>query len=115
MLDQKKVVIGKSRGKPSGHAQAPNLGQGGGCSLMNALSLAVALDESTSVEQALQAWERRERPLTDHTQRVSALYSKVTTLPPMLRSRALSWLGKSKWAMAQRMRTAFHTPTGTAR
>ncbi|MGH7003762.1 MAG: FAD-dependent oxidoreductase [Alphaproteobacteria bacterium] len=96
------------------HAQAPNLGQGGGCSLMNALALAVSLDETGSVEHALQLWERRERPLTDHTQRVSALYSKVTTWPPLLRSVTLNLLGKSRWAMAQRMRTAFHVPTGTA-
>lgn len=96
------------------HAQAPNLGQGGGCSLMNALALAVTLDETESIEEALQRWEQRERPLTDHTQRVSALYSKVTTLPPLLRSVTLNWLGKSRWAMSQRMRTAFHVPTGTA-
>ncbi len=95
------------------HAQAPNLGQGGGCSLMNALALAVALEQPVPIETALSDWERRERPLTEHTQRISAMYSKVTTLPPLLRSLTLSWLGKSKWAMEQRLRTAFHVPTGT--
>lgn len=95
------------------HAQAPNLGQGGGCSLMNSLALAVALEQAGPIETALAKWEQRERPLTEHTQRVSALYSKVTTLPPLLRSVTLSWLGKSKWAMEQRLRTALHIPTGT--
>ncbi len=95
------------------HAQAPNLGQGGGCSLMNGLALAVALDEAASIEEGLRLWENRERPLTEHTQRVSALYSKVTTLPPILRTAVLRWSGKSRWAMGQRMKTAFHVPTGT--
>jgi len=95
------------------HAQAPNLGQGGGCSLMNSLALAVALEHPEVIGTALANWEQRERPLTEHTQRVSAMYSKVTTLPPLLRSVTLSWLGKSKWAMEQRLRTAFHVPTGT--
>lgn len=95
------------------HAQAPNLGQGGGCSLMNALGLAVALEQPVPIDAALAEWERRERPLTEHTQRISALYSKVTTLPPLLRSVVLSWLGRSKWAMEQRLRTALHVPTGT--
>ena len=81
--------------------------------LLLAVALAVALEESPSIETALTRWEQRERPLTDHTQRVSALYSKVTTLPPLFRSVTLNWLGKSRWAMEQRMRAAFHVPTGT--
>ena len=96
------------------HAQAPNLGQGGGCALMNALGLAVALDETASIPDGLARWEQRERPLTEHTQRVSALYSRVTTLPPLVRAAVLYWAGKSQWAMRQRTRTAWHVPTGTA-
>ena len=95
------------------HAQAPNLGQGGGCALMNALALAVALDERPTVGEALALWETRERPLTDHTQRISALYSRVTTLPPLLRAAVLWLAGRSRWAMEQRLRTALHVPTGT--
>lgn len=95
------------------HAQAPNLGQGGGCALTNALGLAVALDETSSIEEGLGRWERRERPLTEHTQRISSLYGKVTVLPPMLRRSILWAVGRSKWATAQRMRTANHIPTGT--
>lgn len=94
------------------HAMAPNLGQGGGCALMNGLALAVALESTASVEAALANWERIERPLTEHTQRVSALYSRVTTMPPLLRAAVLAWAGRSKWVTDQRMRTALHVPTG---
>lgn len=93
-------------------ALAPNLGQGGGCALMNALALAVALEQTETTEAGLALWERRERPLTEHTQRVSNLYSEVTTLPPWLRGIIFGWAGRSRWAVNQRMRTARHIPTG---
>jgi 2-polyprenyl-6-methoxyphenol hydroxylase-like FAD-dependent oxidoreductase len=95
------------------HAQAPNLGQGGGCAMMNALGLAVALEETPDIDRALAQWERRERPLTDHTQRVSSLYSAVTTWPDALRSLVLGFAARSRWMLEQRMRTANHNPTGT--
>lgn len=95
------------------HAQAPNLGQGGGCAMMNGLALAVALEQASAVPAALAIWERRERPLTEHTQRVSSLYSAVTTWPDSLRALALGIAGRSRWMLAQRMRTADHIPTGT--
>ena len=93
---------------------APNLGQGGGCALVNALGLAAALDDSADVAEALRCWEARERPLTEHTQRVSALYGRVTTLPPALRGLVLWLAGKSRWAVRQRERTALHQPTGAS-
>jgi len=79
---------------------------------MNALALAVAIEETSSIEAGLNLWERRERPLTEHTQRVSSLYSEVTTLPSWLRSLVFAWAGRSRWAIDQRMRTARHIPTG---
>ncbi len=96
------------------HAQAPNLGQGGGCAMMNALGLAVALEETPDIAQALSRWERRERPLTEHTQRISTLYGSVTTWPEALRSFALGAAARWPWLAAQRMRTAHHIPTGTS-
>lgn len=95
------------------HAQAPNLGQGGGCAMMSALGLAVALDERRDVPAALELWERRERPLVEHTQRVSSLYSEVTTWPDWLRAAAFGIVDRSRWLTAQRMRTANAIPTGT--
>jgi 2-polyprenyl-6-methoxyphenol hydroxylase-like FAD-dependent oxidoreductase len=46
------------------HAMPPYLAQGAGHAMMNALGLAEALQQATSIEAALVEWERRERPLT---------------------------------------------------
>jgi 2-polyprenyl-6-methoxyphenol hydroxylase-like FAD-dependent oxidoreductase len=96
------------------HALPPNIGQGAGCSMMNALSLAVYLERNADVPAALETWERKERPLTEHTQRMSYLLGLPTTWPPFLRTLALAWTGRSKWLVAQRTKTALHRPTGTA-
>jgi 2-polyprenyl-6-methoxyphenol hydroxylase-like FAD-dependent oxidoreductase len=60
------------------NALPPNLGQGGGCAMMNALSLAVIVSRFDDVAERLREWERLERPLTDHTQRISLLYGRPT-------------------------------------
>ncbi len=54
------------------HAMVPSLGQGAGLAMANALGLAVALDETPDIPDALAHWERRERPLTEYTQDLSA-------------------------------------------
>ena len=95
------------------HALPPNIGQGGGCAMMNALSLAVYLDRKNDVAAALATWERAERPLTEHTQRISYWLGLPTTWPPALRALTLALAGRSKWLTAQRTRTALHRPTGT--
>jgi 2-polyprenyl-6-methoxyphenol hydroxylase-like FAD-dependent oxidoreductase len=95
------------------HALPPNIGQGGGCAMMNALSLAVYLDRDRDVAAALETWERNERPMTEHTQRVSYYLGLPTTWPPTLRGLTLGLVGRSKWLTAQRTRTALHRPTGT--
>jgi len=94
------------------HATPPNLGQGSGCAMMNALALAVALDEHSDIEQALDAWERREQPLTEHTQQWSMLYGRVTTWPEWARSLAFKGLGGIGWVRRRYQRTANHIPTG---
>jgi 2-polyprenyl-6-methoxyphenol hydroxylase-like FAD-dependent oxidoreductase len=96
------------------HALPPNIGQGGGCAMMNALSLAVYLNQYNDIREALAAWEHFERPITDHTQRISVLLGLPSTWPPVFRGLALSLAGRSKWLTAQRTRTALHKPTGTA-
>jgi 2-polyprenyl-6-methoxyphenol hydroxylase-like FAD-dependent oxidoreductase len=95
------------------HALPPNIGQGGGCAMMNALSLAVHLDREPALPAALDTWERNERPITEHTQRISVLLGMPTTWPPRLRAATLSLAGRSKWLIRQRTRTALHHPTGT--
>jgi 2-polyprenyl-6-methoxyphenol hydroxylase-like FAD-dependent oxidoreductase len=94
------------------HAMPPNLGQGGGCAMMNALGLAVALEQAENVEAGLAAWEARERPLTEHTQRWSRLYSSLATWPLLLR-RGAFWMLSQKPLQARYRRTANHVPTGT--
>jgi 2-polyprenyl-6-methoxyphenol hydroxylase-like FAD-dependent oxidoreductase len=95
------------------HALPPNLGQGGGCAMMNALALAVHLDRTADTGAALAAWERDERPLTDHTQRMSVFFGMATTWPPALQRMFFSLSGRSKWMSDMRTRTARHKPTGT--
>jgi len=95
------------------HALPPNIGQGGGCAMMNALSLAVHLERERNIVLALKAWERNERAITDHTQRWSWLLGLPTTWPPALRARTLALAGKSQWLVGQRTKTARHHPTGT--
>jgi len=97
----------------SAHALPPNIGQGGGCAMMNALSLAVYLDRASDIAAALRTWEARERPMTEHTQRISYILGLPTTWPPGVRAVALGIAGRSRWLTRQRTRTALHHPTGT--
>src|SRR5262249_8660756 len=95
------------------HALPPNIGQGGGCAMMNALSLAVHLELNADVAAALAPWEMNERPITEHAQRRSYRVGLPTPWPPLLRTVALGWAGRSKWVIRQRTKTALHCPTGT--
>src|SRR5262249_15250931 len=95
------------------HALPPNIRQGGGCAMMNALSLAVHLERSADVPAALATWEMNERPITEHAQRMSYLLGLPATWPPLLQAMALGWAGRSKWVVRQRTKTALHRPTGT--
>lgn len=95
------------------HAIPPNIGQGAGCAMMNALALGFYLDNHNEVSVALKEWEERERPLTNHTQRISLFLGMPTFWPPKLRSLFHELAGRSKWLTAQRTRTARHLPTGT--
>ena len=93
------------------HALPPNLGQGGGFAMMNALSLAVYLDRHANVADALAQWERQERPRTEHIQRLSVFYGLPTTWPPLARTLFFALAGK--WLVRQRRRVAASRPTGT--
>ncbi len=95
------------------HAIPPNIGQGAGCAMMNALSLAVYLEQGDDVRAALARWEHAERPLTDHTQRISLLFGMPTFWPARLRALFYTAAARSRWLTAQRTRTARHVPTGT--
>lgn len=94
------------------HAMSPNFGQGAALAMVNAYGLAAALEAFPTVEQALQEWERRERPTTDRTQWLSGLYSSLMAWPGPARSMALKAVGRSKWVMKQRTIAAYRVPTG---
>lgn len=96
------------------HAMPPYLGQGGGCALMNALGLAVALDEHADVSEALATWEACERPLTEHTQDTAERLGDMNYWPDDVRSQVLKITGKCAPLGAERMKTALHIPTGAA-
>ena len=64
------------------------------------------------MDAALSAWEARERPLTEHTQRWSEIYGSLTTWPELARSLAFQALGRVKWLRSRYQRTANHLPTG---
>jgi 2-methyl-3-hydroxypyridine 5-carboxylic acid dioxygenase len=86
----------------SAHAMPPTLGQGAGLAISNALGLAVALDERDAVRDALELWEARERPLTDHTQRRAGEIAGQRLL-----AGGMDWDDEG-------MRAARHIPSGTA-
>jgi 2-polyprenyl-6-methoxyphenol hydroxylase-like FAD-dependent oxidoreductase len=95
------------------HAIPPNIGQGAGCAMMNALALGVYREREADVPAALAAWEAAERPLTNHTQRISLLFGMPAFWPPKLRELFYFLAARSRWLTAQRTRTARHVPTGT--
>lgn len=100
------------------HAQPPNLGQGANLSFQNALSLAVTVDGASDVLAALDIWEQRERPLTDHTQRWTNIFGTVCEGWPEalhdFRSFVVRTTGKSQWLARQLNRAANSEPLGTA-
>ncbi|HEY3656083.1 MAG TPA: NAD(P)/FAD-dependent oxidoreductase [Steroidobacteraceae bacterium] len=57
----------------SANAMPPLLAQGAGCAMSNAVALAEALKDDVDIPSALVAWELRERPVTDITQRWAVL------------------------------------------
>lgn len=99
------------------HAMPPNLGQAANMAFTNAMSLAASVTEGEDVAVALQEWERRERPLTDHVQRFSYYYGLFVGRWPTnllaLRRDILKVLQSSSWFEQALNRGARHMPTGT--
>lgn len=95
------------------HAQPPNLGQGANLTFQNAVAMAAYLD-GAPVPEALGRWEAKERPLTDHVQRWTALYGRAASTWP---DRLASWRGnvlekgaRIPWIEAQLNKAARHIP-----
>jgi 2-polyprenyl-6-methoxyphenol hydroxylase-like FAD-dependent oxidoreductase len=94
------------------HGMPPYLAQGAGHAMMNALGLAVALEKAPDISSGLEAWERRERPLTDHTQRWTRIYGNTLFLPGPLKQLAIRAEQHVPWLAKQYARAANHMPTG---
>ncbi len=96
------------------HAMPPYLAQGAGHAMMNALGLAVALRREPDLTAAFRAWERRERPLTEHTQRWTRVYGNTIFLPAPLKRAAIAAERRIPWIGRQYLRAANAVPTGCA-
>lgn len=83
------------------HALPPTLGQGAGLSLMNALLLSDYVSSGSNVPDALAAWERDWRWVSNRTQIWSRRYDWITSeWPPSiypLRDAVIWAIGKSRW------------------
>lgn len=81
------------------HAMSPNLGQGAGVAMQSGFVLAEELKRHSTVAAALQAWQRRHRPVVDATQKFSRLYGRMGTRWPHalldIRSAIVWGIGKS--------------------
>jgi 2-polyprenyl-6-methoxyphenol hydroxylase-like FAD-dependent oxidoreductase len=79
----------------------PNLGQAANTAFINAMALAMAVDQSTDVAEALVGWETRQRPLTEHVQWWSYIYGFVLGKWPkplgLLRGDAIQTFAKTRW------------------
>ena len=95
------------------HAMPPYLAQGAGHAMINALGLADALQHAPTIEVALTDWERRERPLTEHTQLWTRIYGATMFLPKPLKKISIQ-VERIPWVAAQYLRAANHVPTGCA-
>ena len=61
----------------SAHATTPNLGQGGGMAIEDALVLAKSLNSESSIEAALRLYEKRRTNRTKHIQQRSRLMGQI--------------------------------------
>jgi 2-polyprenyl-6-methoxyphenol hydroxylase-like FAD-dependent oxidoreductase len=76
--------------------QPPFLGQGGGCAMMSAYTLAEAIDRAGDVASGIADWEWRERAFTEQVQRISYWYGQLAFLPVSLRSAAFRALNRTE-------------------
>jgi 2-polyprenyl-6-methoxyphenol hydroxylase-like FAD-dependent oxidoreductase len=92
-------------------AMSPNLGQAACLAMTNGFALATVLEGEPDVPTGLLAWETRQRPVTDATQKYSRLYGRVGTRWPRhltdVRS-AVVWAAGRSRRWQQRVNVAAH-------
>ncbi|SEH47035.1 2-polyprenyl-6-methoxyphenol hydroxylase [Mycolicibacterium rutilum] len=64
------------------HAMPPNLGQAANTAFINAMALAMVLEDESDIPTALRRWEKECRALSDHVQWWSYLYGFVVSKFP---------------------------------
>ena len=93
---------------------SPNLGQGACTAMSNALALGQAVSAGRDVPSALRLWEHSERPVTDHTQRLSLIYGRIGTRWPRplldVRSRLVPIVARSARVRRSLSQAAEHVP-----
>ena len=75
------------------HATSPNMAQGAGLALEDAIVLAETLGSATSLTEALTTFERRRRPRTDWVREQTHRRDRARGLPPALRNLLLRRFG----------------------
>jgi 2-polyprenyl-6-methoxyphenol hydroxylase-like FAD-dependent oxidoreductase len=91
------------------HSMPPTLGQGAGCTVMNAYVLCDELVRAADVPSALAAWERRIRYVTDETQKWALRYDALMSNWPLWLSgirRGVIWSFGRLGGLNARMRIA---------
>jgi 2-polyprenyl-6-methoxyphenol hydroxylase-like FAD-dependent oxidoreductase len=99
------------------HSMPPTLGQGAGCTLMNAYVLNEELSRANDVPSALSAWERRIRHVIDETQKWGLRYDALTSNWPLWLSgvrHAVIWSFGRFRPLNVRMRIADHVDVRVA-
>jgi 2-polyprenyl-6-methoxyphenol hydroxylase-like FAD-dependent oxidoreductase len=77
--------------------QPPFLGQGGGCAMMSAFTLAEAVDRAGDVGAGIAAWQHRERSFTEWVQQVAYWYGQLALWPPRTRKAVFRMVDRAEW------------------
>jgi 2-polyprenyl-6-methoxyphenol hydroxylase-like FAD-dependent oxidoreductase len=96
-------------------AQPPFLGQGGGCAMMSALSLAHMVTRERDIARGIAAWTSRERRFIEWVQTVSYWYGQLAFLSPALRNAAFRTIGASESLKARTLLVAARRSPAGAR
>ncbi|MGZ3173860.1 MAG: FAD-dependent oxidoreductase [Croceibacterium sp.] len=95
------------------HAQPPNIGQGGGQAMVNGMALAAHMEQvkdARDIPEALAAWEKAVRPVTDECQRWSTLMSELVTIPNEVRTSFMKSLAQNEWLGSRLVAPGFAKP-----
>lgn len=95
------------------HSMPPGLGQGCGMGIVNSLALANLVAEKGPGEETLDDWERRNRPITEHTQLWSGISWPKSRWPLWSVKMFYDFPLWQRWVRDQRSRTARFRPYGT--